>query len=111
VQIRRHSKEASAAHQVQPLVVVLMVCTKLVVERFLHVEVRGLRTSLQMVGSSQGASRCTRLPCRKHCFWQDSDSVCTTVLTVTLSKKKIRASRGFLTLSRKNKMRFARFFG
>jgi len=23
-----------------------------------------------------------------HCFWQASDSVCTTVLTVTLSKKK-----------------------
>ena len=24
----------------------------------------------------------------QHCFWQASDSVCTTVLTVTLSKKK-----------------------
>ena len=31
-----------------------------------------------------------------HCFWQVSDSVCTTVLTMTLSKK--------------NKQRFARFF-
>jgi len=30
------------------------------------------------------------------CFWQASDSVCTTVLTVTLSnKKKNRASRDF----------------
>jgi len=33
---------------------------------------------------------------RNHCFWQASDSVCTTVLTVTLSKNK--------------KPRFARFF-
>ena len=28
-----------------------------------------------------------------HCFWQVSDSVCTTVLTVTLSKKKKTALR------------------
>ena len=34
--------------------------------------------------------------CPSHCFWQTSDSVCTTVLTVTLSTKK--------------KPRFARFF-
>jgi len=27
-------------------------------------------------------------PCPDHCFWQASDSMCTTVLTVTLSKKK-----------------------
>ena len=31
----------------------------------------------------------------KHCFWQASDSVCTTVLTVTLSKKKTRFARFF----------------
>jgi len=30
---------------------------------------------------------------RIHCFWQDSDSVCTTVFTVTLSKKKEPAHR------------------
>jgi len=33
-----------------------------------------------------------------HCFWQASDSMCTTVLTVTLSKKKNRASRGFFVV-------------
>jgi hypothetical protein len=33
-----------------------------------------------------------------HCFWQASDSVCSTVLTVTLSKKKNRASRGFFVV-------------
>jgi len=33
-----------------------------------------------------------------HCFWQASDSVCTTVLTVTLSKKKNRASCGFFVV-------------
>jgi len=31
--------------------------------------------------------------CTYHCFWQASDSVCTTVLTVTLSKKKKTALR------------------
>jgi len=49
--------------------------------------------------------------CLNRCFWQDSDSVCTTVLTVTLSKKKNLASRGFLTLSGKKEPRFARFVG
>jgi len=33
------------------------------------------------------------------CFWQPSDSVCATVLTVTLSQKTNRASHGFLTQS------------
>jgi len=37
--------------------------------------------------------------------------VCTIVLTVTLSKKKNRASRGFLTPSKKKELRFARYFG
>jgi len=32
-------------------------------------------------------------------------------LTVTLSKKKNRASRGFLTPSKKKELRFARYFG
>ena len=32
---------------------------------------------------------------RRHCPWQASDSVCTTVLFVTLSQKKKSASRGF----------------
>jgi len=30
-----------------------------------------------------------------HCFWQASDSVCTTVLTVTMSRKKTRFARFF----------------
>jgi len=42
-----------------------MVCTKLVVERCLHVEVRPLCTSLRMVDTSQGAGKCTRPPCRE----------------------------------------------
>ena len=37
-----------------------------------------------------------------HCFWQDSDSVCTTVLTVTLSKKKPRLARFFDTVRKIN---------
>jgi len=36
-----------------------------------------------------------------HCFWQDSDSVCNTVLTVTLSKKETALRAVFLTLSEK----------
>jgi len=40
-----------------------------------------------------------------HCFWQASDSVCTTVLTVTLyNKKKHRASRGFCCCDVHNKL-------
>jgi len=31
-----------------------------------------------------------------HCFWQASDSVCTTVLTVTLSQKKTALRAVFL---------------
>jgi len=34
--------------------------------------------------------------CIHHCFWQDSDSVCTTVLTVTLCKKKTARRAVFL---------------
>jgi len=34
-----------------------------------------------------------------HCFWQASDSMCTTVLTVTLFTKKNRASRGFFVVT------------
>jgi len=33
-----------------------------------------------------------------HCFWQASDSVCITVLTETLSKKKKRAKRSFFVV-------------
>jgi len=33
-----------------------------------------------------------------HCFWQVSDSVCTTVLTMTLSQKKKTALRAVFLL-------------
>ena len=39
-----------------------------------------------------------------HCFWQASDSVCTTVLTVTLSKQKNGASCGFFCPDVHNKL-------
>jgi len=45
-----------------------------------------------------------------HCFLQESDSVCTTVLTVTMSKKET-ALRAVFGRCPKTKPRFARFFG
>ena len=72
-QISRHGGEGICCctalrfrrHRQAKLVVVPMVCTKLVVERSLHVEVRALRTSPQMDDISLGAGKCTRPPCRE----------------------------------------------
>jgi len=45
----------------------------------------------------------------QHCFWQVSDFVCTTVLTVTLSRKEKPRFARFFDAIHKKKPRFARF--
>ena len=42
--------------------------------------------------------KCSQRQWQVHCFWQTSDSVCTIVLTVTLSKKKKTALRAVILL-------------